>query len=401
MSYTLRGRMESRLAGWILAFLVASAATGWTRVWWPVELAVVMLGVGLACDLILYHRPLDYQPGWAALPLGLFELGLVMTLAGVIPIAAPARPAIALFTVGWVSGLVLGQALLPMLRLSYAEDGGELGRAGPALALAVAGVVVAAGGIAWVSQPPTVYLAAGVHPGPLVIDRTETLIGRPGAVIHGGLVIKADNVTVRDVTVVGGQDGVTVEGATGVVLDRVHVRDAELDGFHVRRAQVMIDDCSVRGMRSRFAQGIDISFTFDQPMSMVEGCRIRGGQEGIVSDSARVMVKRNTVTTTTLRGITVTEMSMSSVEDNHVDGGLGIGIFCADQSECLIAGNRVAGTRPDPASSDLSRLGYAIVAHSAATAYVEANRVARNPHGIGVFAGGYLRRSDSGFSTTM
>jgi hypothetical protein len=32
---------------------------------------------------------------------------------------------------------------------------------------------------------------------------------------------------------------------------------------------------------------------------------------------------------------------------------------------------------------------------------VEANRVARNPHGIGVFAGGYLRRSDSGFSTTM
>ena len=401
MSYTLRGRIESRLAGWILAFVVAAAATGWTRVWWPVELAVAMLGVGLVCDLVLYHRPLDYQPGWAALPLGLFELGLVMGLARVIPIAAPVRPAIALFGVGWVSGLVLGHAVLPMVRLSYAEDGGELGWAGPALALAAAGVVAAAGGIAWASQPPTVYLAAGVHRGPIVIDRTETLIGRPGAVIRGGLVIKADDVTVRDVTVVGGQDGVTVEGATGVRLDGVHVRGAVLDGFHVRRAQVMIDGCSVRGMRSRFAQGIDISFTFDQPMSMVEGCRIRGGQEGIVSDSARVMVERNTVTTTTLRGITVTEMSMSSVEDNNVDGGLGIGIFCADQSECLIAGNRVAGTRPDPGSSDLSRLGYAIVAHSAATAYLEANRVARNPHGVGIFAGGYLRRGGSGFRTTM
>ena len=401
MSYTLRGRIESRIAGWIPAFLVAIAVTGWTRVWWPVDLAVVMLGVGLACDVVLYHRPLDYQPGWTMLPLGAFELGLVMALAHAIPIMAPVRPAIALFMVGWVSGLVLGQAVLPMLRLSYAEDGGELGRAGPALAFAVAGLVAAAGGVAWVSQPPTVYLSAGVHRGPIVIDRTETLIGRPGAVIRGGLVIKADNVTVRNVTVVGGQNGVTVEGATGVMLDRVHVRGAELDGFHVRRAQVMIDDCSVRGMVSRFAQGIDISFTFDQPMSMVEGCRIRGGQEGIVSDSARVMVERNTVTRTTLRGITVTEMSMSSVEDNHVDGSLGIGIFCADQSECLIADNRIAGTRPDPTSSDLSRLGYAIVAHSAATAFVEANRVARNPHGIGIFAGGFVRRGGSGFSTTM
>ena len=401
MSYTLRGRIESRIAGWIPAFLVAIAATGWTRVWWPVDLALVMLGVGLTCDVVLYHRPLDYQPGWTTLPLGAFELGLVMALAHAIPIMAPVRPAIALFMVGWVSGLVLGQAVLPMLRLSYAEDGGELGRAGPALAFAVAGLVAAAGGVAWVSQPPTVYLSAGVHRGPIVIDRTETLIGRPGAVIRGGLVIKADNVTVRNVTVVGGQNGVTVEGATGVMLDRVHVRGAELDGFHVRRAQVMIDDCSVRGMVSRFAQGIDISFTFDQPMSMVEGCRIRGGQEGIVSDSARVMVERNTVTGTTLRGITVTEMSMSSVEDNHVDGSLGIGIFCADQSECLIADNRIAGTRPDPTSSDLSRLGYAIVAHSAATAFLEANRVARNPHGIGVFAGGSVRRGGSGFNTTM
>jgi nitrous oxidase accessory protein NosD len=401
MSYTLRGRIESRFAGWIPAFLVAIAATGWTRVWWPVELAVVMLGVGLACDVVLYHRPLDYQPGWATLPLGAFELGLVMALAHAIPIMAPVRPAIALFAVGWVSGLVLGQAVLPMLRWSYAEDGGELGRAGPALAFAAAGLVAAAGGVAWVSQPPTVYLSAGVHRGPIVIDRTETLIGRPGAVIRGGLVIKADNVTVRNVTVVGGQNGVTVEGATGVMLDRVHVRGAELDGFHVRRAQVMIEDCSVRGMVSRFAQGIDISFTFDQPMSMVEGCRIRGGQEGIVSDSARVMVERNTVTRTTLRGITVTEMSMSSVEDNHVDDGLGIGIFCADQAECLIADNRVAGTRSDPTSADLSRLGYAIVAHSAATAFLEANRVAHNPHGIGVFAGGFVRRGGSGFSTTM
>ncbi len=401
MSYTLRGRLESRLVGWLAPFLVALAITAWTRVWWPVDLAFVMLGVGLAFDAVLYHRPLDYQPAWAALPLGLLELATVMLLARAIPIAAPLRPAVALFALGWVAALAAAQAVLPRLRLSYAEDGGEIGRAGPRLAFGVVVLIAAAGGIEWASQPPTVYLAAGVHAGPIVIDRTETLIGRPGAVIRGGLVIRADNVTVRDVTVEGGQNGVTVDGATGVVLDRVHVRGARLDGFHVREAQVMINDCSVEGMTSRYAQGIDISFAFAQPMSMVEGCHIRGGQEGIVSDSSQVMVERNTVTHTTLRGITVTEMSMSSVEDNSVDGALGIGIFCADQSECLIAGNRVVGTRADRASGDLSRLGYGIVAHSNATAYLQANRVAHNPHGVGTFADGAVRHGRSGFGASM
>src|SRR5205085_12139545 len=127
----------------------------------------------------------------------------------------------------------------------------------------------------------------------------------------------------------------------------------------------------------------------------------RGGQEGIVSDSARVMVERNTVIATTLRGITVTEMSMSSVEDNRVDDGLGIGIFCADHSECLIARNRVAGTRPDGGSYDHSRLGYAIVAHSGATAFLEDNSLMHNPHPVGAFVGGAVREGSAGFSTGM
>jgi Right handed beta helix region len=401
VSYTLRGRLESRLAAALVPFLVAAAVTAWTRVWWPVELAVAMVAVGLCCDALLYHRPLIYQPGWAALPMGALELALVIAVARTVPIAAPLRPAIALFVLAWLAAQVAAHALLPMLRLSYAEDGGELGRAGPLVAVAFTGMIAAAGGIAWASQPPTVYLAAGVHRGPLVIDRTETLVGRPGAVVDGGLVIKADNVTVRDLTVVGGRNGVTVEGATHVMLDHVHVRGAVLDGFHVRRAQVMIDDCSVSGLVSRYAQGIDISFTYDKPMSMVSGCAIRGGQEGIVSDSARVMVEDNHVTDTTLRGITVTEMSMSSVERNRVDDGLGIGIFCADQAECMIAQNVVAGTRPDLRSGDLSRLGYGIVAHSAATAFLEANRVGGNPHPEGTFAGGEIRHGSAGFGGMM
>ena len=43
MSYTLRGRLESRLAAAMLPLLAALAITAWTRVWWPVELALAMI----------------------------------------------------------------------------------------------------------------------------------------------------------------------------------------------------------------------------------------------------------------------------------------------------------------------------------------------------------------------
>src|SRR5438876_6501653 len=104
---------------------------------------------------------------------------------------------------------------------------------------------LAAGGVAYATRPPTVTLSAGVHQGPLVIDREEILVGKPGAVVRGGIVIRADGVKVKDVTVVGGENGIDVQRARRVVLDRVHVLNATMDGIHVRFSQVMIRDCSV------------------------------------------------------------------------------------------------------------------------------------------------------------
>ena len=158
MSYTLRGRIESRLAALTLPLAVALALGAALGEWWPVELAGLMIAVGLSADC-LYHPALTYQPGWAALPLGLVELGALMATVLLLGVRAPVVAALALFGGAWVWTQLLGQALLPSWRWGYAEEGGELGVAGAALAAAICLPFAASGGIWWHNLPPTVRLA--------------------------------------------------------------------------------------------------------------------------------------------------------------------------------------------------------------------------------------------------
>ncbi|HEX7311897.1 MAG TPA: right-handed parallel beta-helix repeat-containing protein, partial [Gaiellaceae bacterium] len=342
MSYTLRGRLESRLAPVLFTLALAVALAAVERAWWPLQLAALMAGIGVALDVLVYDRVLEYQPGWLALPLGALELGLVILAARLLGIDAPLAPAVALFAAGWLAAQVLGHAVLPLVRLTYAQDGGELGRVGPAVAVAVAALFAGAAGTAYGMRPPVVHLAAGVHKGPLVIDRRETLVGEQGAVVRGGIIVRADDVTIRNVAVVGGENGIEVDEARDVVLDRVSVSGAQLDGIHVRRSNVEIRDCTIDSGANPWAQGIDISFSYDLPPSMVKGCTITGGREGIVTHSVQAMLVDNRVRGTQLRGISVTEMSMGMVERNDVHDALGIGIYCGDRSMCEIEHNVVS-----------------------------------------------------------
>jgi nitrous oxidase accessory protein NosD len=389
LAYTLRGRLESRVAAALAPLLAGCVLALATQAWWPVELAGLMLGVGLLFDAA-YHRLVPYQPGWAALPLGLLELGAIMGLARPLGIGAPLWAALVFYAASWLLAQALAHAVFPLLRLSYGEDGGELGRAGPGLAATALLVLAAAGGVAWATQPPVVHLAAGIHKGPLVLDHSQQLLGEPGAVVRGGIVITADDVTVRDVTVVGGEHGIQVDSAQRVLLERVSVLDATLDGINVRRGQVTIRDCTVSMLGNEYGQGIDISFTADFEPSLVENCLLTGGQEGIFLDSVHAMARDNHVRRTTLRGITVTEMAMVSVEGNTVKDALGIGIFCSDYSMCDIRENSITGIRADHESSDSMREGYGIVSHYWAHAEVEDNDVSRSPYEMGEFSDAHI-----------
>jgi Right handed beta helix region len=389
VSYTLRGRLETRAAVLVPLLVAACLIAALLEEWWPLELAALMLGLALALDALVYHHLLPYQPGWLAVPLGLFELGLLMVLMRDAGIDAPLGWAVVLFACTWLFGQLLVHAVLPVGRLSYAEDGGELGRAGSVLAVAAAVVLAAAGGFAWSTRPPVVHLSAGEHVGPIVLDHRQKLVGDDGAIVRGGIRVTADDVTVEGVTVIGGEYGIDVDDARDVVLKDVTVLNAKLDGIHVRHSEVHIKGCRILSPPAPYTQGIDISFSFDLDESAVEGCTIEGGAEGIVTHSTNATLMGNRVSRTTLRGIDMTEMSMGMIEDNDVIDTLGIAIFCGDHSECMVEKNSVVATRPDLASDDLTRSGYGIVAHYGAVAELEDNSFAQS-RGAAAFAEGRL-----------
>jgi len=370
VSYSLRGRVESRLATLVPVVAAACVLTAVLHRWWPIEAAGLMLGLGVALDVQAYHRLLPYQPGWAALPLGLLELGILVVLMRAAGVAAPIWEAVALFAGGWTVAQALGHAGFPLLRLSYMEDGGELGRLGVASAVAAGALLAGAGATAYALRPPVVHLAAGVHQGPLVITRREVLVGDPGAIVRGGIVVHAKDVTIKNVAVVGGVNGITIDGYRGTMLDGVSVSGAKLDGIHVRLAGVVIKNCTVDMLGNPLGQGIDISYNMDMGMSMVEGCTIMGGMEGITTHSSMTQVMDNHVSRTTMRGISVTEMSMGMVMDNEVRAAHGIGIWCNDRSMCSIEHNTVV---------DTSGSGYGVLASFQSEADLRGNQLTANP----------------------
>lgn len=393
MSYTLRGRIESRLAALLLPLLAATALAADLQAWWPLELAGAMAGVVLALDLV-YHPLLPYQPGWAALPLGLLELGAVMAAVLAIGIGAPLAVAIGLFAAAWLSAQALGHGFLPRWRLPYAEDGGELGRSGVGLALIFALPFAAGAALWWANLPPVVHLGAGIVRGPLVVDRREHLVGSPGTVVLGGIVIRHSDVRVENVRVVGGENGISVDGYRNVTLDHVSISGSRLDGIHVRNMAVTIEDCVVDMRGSLFGQGIDISFGAGFGESLVDGCTIVGGQQGILFDASNGLLRDNQVERTTLRAISMDEMSMGGIEDNTVRHANGVGIYCNDHSMCMVSGNRVTGTRADAASGNRTRAGFGLVVDYEAEAEVADNDLTRNPARVGVFLGSQLSPLD-------
>lgn len=391
MSYTLRGRIDSRLASLLPMLLAACTLAAVLRHWWPVELVALMAAVGLALDLQVWHRLLPYQPAWAMVLLGAAELGAIMAIVYAFGLHAPLWAALVLFGAGWLVSVVLAQAGFPLLRLGYAEDGGELGGLGTVAAVGVGLALVGSAATVYVRRPPVVHLAAGVHQGPIVITRRENLVGDPGAVVKGGIIVRHDDVHISHLTIVGGENGISVDGYYGTRIDDVSISGAKMDGIHVRLADVMITNCTIDMLGNPTGQGIDISFNMDLGMSMVEGCTLTGGQIGITTHSSMTDIMDNRVSRTTGQAISVDEMSMGMAADNQIQDAVGVGLYCNDRSVCTFERNTVVGTRDDSAGGDLSRRGYGLLASFQSEADIHDNQLAANPVAMGTITDSVIR----------
>ena len=316
MSYTLRGRIESRLAA-ALAAAARRAACSRRRCrrWWPLELAALMVGVGVALDVVVYHRLLaTSRAGWRCRS-ALLELGVLSWRSSARSgsrrrsrrrsRSSPAR---------WLARAGARPRRLPARCGSRmprtAASSAALGVV--AAAVAVVAFAGAAGGYAWSQLPagraPLRRRAPGAARDRPARDarrrprrRRPRRHRRPRERRHGPQRHRRRR-RERD----RGRRRATTSCSTASASSA-----RRSTASTSARGQVTIRDCTVDSLRGRYAQGIDISFSSDKGKSIVKGCTVVGGQEGIVTDSAIATVMGNRVSRTTLPG---------DRDDRDVDG---------------------------------------------------------------------------------
>ncbi|HEV2754819.1 MAG TPA: right-handed parallel beta-helix repeat-containing protein [Actinomycetota bacterium] len=215
----------------------------------------------------------------------------------------------------------------------------------------------------------TVRLASGIHEGPLMIGRTISLEGEPGAEVvapldaDAAVHVTAPGVRIENVTVRGGWTGIDLDDAPGAVVRHVSVVGADAQGVRVYKADALLEAVSVAGLEDPHAQGIEV---LSAPDVVVRDSAVTGGKVGIVGHLSDTLFEGNVVSETTLAGIVIREMGSGTARSNKVTGATGAGLYCGDMSFCEFEDNVVERVSAAPGAR--SAAGWGLVVNYRAVA---------------------------------
>ena len=125
MCPTPLGRLQTRTAILFLPALLGAILSLVTGNEGYIVLIGIYLLMGVTLDVLFYPRVIKWQPPWLTFVLGVGEFVILYTLAQVLEVGLQPIDAVWFYWVSWILAVSTRIVVLPILSLSWIENGGE------------------------------------------------------------------------------------------------------------------------------------------------------------------------------------------------------------------------------------------------------------------------------------